>query len=76
MAEAMSIDFHTLYNNSLPLKPFYSQVDNKQVSCQFRNWGGLPDGSIRRAQQWEGGGGPDGGQGVYEKMSDEGEEVK
>jgi len=26
--------------------------------------------------EWEGGGGPDGGQGVYEKMSEEGEQVK
>ena len=36
MAEAMSVEFHTLSNNSLPLKPSSSQVDKKQVSRQFR----------------------------------------
>jgi len=36
MVEATSIEFHTLYNNSLPLKPSSSQVDKKQVSRQFR----------------------------------------
>ena len=25
-------NFHTLYNNSLPLKPSFNQVDKKQVS--------------------------------------------
>jgi len=38
--------------------------------------GGLPDGAIRRTQLWEGGGEPDGGQGVYKKMSDQSEDVK
>jgi len=36
MAEATSIDFHTLYNNTLPLKPSSSQVDKKQVSHPYR----------------------------------------
>jgi len=36
MAEATSIEFYTLYNNTLPLKPSSSQVDKKQVSRHFR----------------------------------------
>ena len=36
MAEATSIEFHTLYNNTLLLKPSSSQVDKKQVSHHFR----------------------------------------
>ena len=35
--------------------------------CMHVNRGGLPDGSIRWAQQWERGGGPDGRHGAYEK---------
>jgi len=36
MAEATSIEFHILYNNTLPLKSSSTQVDKKQVSRHFR----------------------------------------
>jgi len=78
MAEATSIEYSHIIQH-FTFKSSSSQVDKKQVSHHFR-WffyrGGLPDGSIRRAQQWEGGGWLDGGQGVYEKMSEEGEQAK
>ena len=79
MAEATSIEFSHIIQQYLTFKPSSSQIDKKQVSYHFRLFfyrGGLPDGSIRRAQQWEGGEGPDGGWRVYEKMSEEGEQVK
>jgi len=70
MAEATSIEFSHIMQQYLTFKPSSSQVDKKQVSRHFR-WffyqGGLPDSSIRRVQQWEGGGGQMAGKGFMKK---------